>query len=235
MPSIRPSTWAGTPATMSAGGVPSRAGQLRRTRSWLPPMPPEVTTTAWARELEVPDRRLAAGRARRAPRRGRQHPAAHAVDGAALGHQLVDPVAEPQGHQPRATASRTRRTNGSTHARAGAPGDVEAGHRVAVPRRRARRRARPSRRPGRTGRPARAARPASRRRRSRRRPRPTRGASGPRRPVEPAVPSQSCQARSRQSLTPSRRCSGESTRNSPPKRPERLPAEGLLPAPGRPG
>ena len=55
MPSIRPSTCAGTPATMRAGGVPSRSGQARRTRSWLPPMPPLVTMTACARDLEVAD------------------------------------------------------------------------------------------------------------------------------------------------------------------------------------
>jgi hypothetical protein len=33
---------------MSAGGVPRRSGQAARTRSWLPPMPPEVTIVAAA-------------------------------------------------------------------------------------------------------------------------------------------------------------------------------------------
>ena len=54
MPSIRPSTCAGTPVTMSVGGVPSRAGQLARTRSWFAPMPPEVTITAWADSSNAP-------------------------------------------------------------------------------------------------------------------------------------------------------------------------------------
>ncbi len=43
---MRPSTYAGTPVIMRSGGVPRRLGQLARTRSWLPPMPPEVTMTA---------------------------------------------------------------------------------------------------------------------------------------------------------------------------------------------
>jgi hypothetical protein len=45
---IRPSTWWGTPEIIDFGGSPRRCGQLRRTRSWLPPMPPEVIRTACA-------------------------------------------------------------------------------------------------------------------------------------------------------------------------------------------
>ena len=42
-----------------AAAAPGRAAPASsaRTRSWLPPMPPEVTITACARELEVADRR----------------------------------------------------------------------------------------------------------------------------------------------------------------------------------
>ena len=40
--------------TICRGGLPRRAGQLARTRSWLAPMPPEVTTTAWARRSKSP-------------------------------------------------------------------------------------------------------------------------------------------------------------------------------------
>ncbi len=41
-----PSTKSGTPDSMNFGGVPIRSGQFLRTRSWLPPMPPDVTITA---------------------------------------------------------------------------------------------------------------------------------------------------------------------------------------------
>jgi hypothetical protein len=54
MSSIRPSTWAGTPVSMLAGGVPSVEGQYCRTRSWLPPMPPLATTTAGAVSSKSP-------------------------------------------------------------------------------------------------------------------------------------------------------------------------------------
>ncbi len=54
MPSIRPSTCAGTPESIFSGGVPSRSGHWARTRSWLPPMPPEVTITAWALSSKAP-------------------------------------------------------------------------------------------------------------------------------------------------------------------------------------
>jgi hypothetical protein len=63
MASIRPSTCSGTPQIIRSGAGPSRSGQVARTRSRLPPMPPEVTITAGAcssnsptrtRELRVP-------------------------------------------------------------------------------------------------------------------------------------------------------------------------------------
>jgi len=54
MPIIRPSTCAGTPDSMLAGGVPRRSGHAARTRSWLPPIPPEVTMTACARNSNSP-------------------------------------------------------------------------------------------------------------------------------------------------------------------------------------
>jgi len=63
MASIRPSTYSGTPQIIRSGAGPSRSGQFSRTRSKLPPIPPEVTITAGAcssnspasvRELRVP-------------------------------------------------------------------------------------------------------------------------------------------------------------------------------------
>ena len=134
------------------------------------------------------------------------------------GHdELVDPVPEPQtSRRPGSTASRTRRSNGVDHAGPGAPGDVEPRDRVAVPGREVA----AALGPADHGEQAHAlrvqpgallaggevdvrlgpfARPVVLRSRS-----------------NPAVPSQSCQARSWESLIPIRRCSGESTRNSPP-------------------
>ena len=131
MPSIRPSTWAGTPATIVLGGVPSRAGQALRTRSWLPPMPPLVTITACAAQLEVADLVAVVGRPRSAPsgssvpparrrrprrRRPGRRPGAGSEADPAARDVLADPPLERL-----------------DHARAGAPGDVEARHRVAVP------------------------------------------------------------------------------------------------------
>ncbi len=53
--SMRPSTWAGTPATMSRGAAPSRSiGQCLRTSAWSPPMPPEAISTAPARTSKSP-------------------------------------------------------------------------------------------------------------------------------------------------------------------------------------
>ena len=73
------------------------AASCARTSSWSAPMPPEVTTTAWARSSNSPVTsrlvRHTAGLAGRG-----QDAAADADDGAAVGHQLVDAVAEPHGH-----------------------------------------------------------------------------------------------------------------------------------------
>ena len=63
MASMRPSTCSGTPEIIRSGAGPIRSGQFSRTRSGLPPMPPEVTITTGAcssnspvtvRELRVP-------------------------------------------------------------------------------------------------------------------------------------------------------------------------------------
>ena len=129
--SIRPSTCAGTPESIFAGGSPSRSGHFSRTRSWLPPMPPVVTTTAWARSSNSPaSSRLvsspAVGRARR------QQLAAHAGDGAAARR----PARRRGGGSAARPAARDRLAHPALerrhHAGAGAPGDVEARHRVAV-------------------------------------------------------------------------------------------------------
>ena len=113
MPSIRPSTWAGTPATIVFGGVPSRAGQALRTRSWLPPMPPEVTITACARSSKSPTstRLLALPRSTRvgsrtAPRTPTTVPPS--TTSSSTRCRKANRI------RPVATCSRTRRSNGAT-------------------------------------------------------------------------------------------------------------------------
>ena len=204
--------------TISRGGLPRRAGQLARTRSWLPPMPPEVTTTAWAAEVEVADGLAVGGHAARlawrgrAPRRARRRrrrprsPARRPGGGTAPTPDRPGRHRAPVGR----TAPRTPGPVPQVMWKRGTELPCPRGAPVAAlgP---AHDREEPHAR-------ARAARPASRRRRTRRRRAAQRRAhrsSSCR--SKPAVPSQSCQARSRLSLTPIRRCSGESTRNSPPK------------------
>jgi hypothetical protein len=66
IPIIRPSTCAGTPEIIVAGGGPSRAsGQFFRTRSKFAPIPPEarMTTSASIRKSPVTSRELSAPRA----------------------------------------------------------------------------------------------------------------------------------------------------------------------------
>ena len=99
MSSIRPSTYAGTPVTMKPGAVPSRSGQYRRTISWFAPMPPLVTITACARQLELADRLAVRGHAAGRVVVG-QHRAAHAGDGAVGDHELVHPVPVVERQQP---------------------------------------------------------------------------------------------------------------------------------------
>jgi hypothetical protein len=64
MASIRPSTDAGTPLSISAGAEPIPVGQFARTSSWFPPIPPLATMTAGARTSKEPivSRLLAAPR-----------------------------------------------------------------------------------------------------------------------------------------------------------------------------
>src|SRR6266545_3074872 len=212
--SIRPSTCAGTPATIVLGGEPSRDGQLRRTRSWLPPMPPEVTITACAcsskspvstRELAWP-RSMSDG-SRILPRTPSTTPPVVTSSSTRCRNLNVT--------SPRATASRTRRSNGST-----TPGPVpqvrwnrgtELPWPVAVPSPRS---AQPttgkirwpiSRSQARFSPCAKCTYASAHRR----------GQWSSSR-SNPALPCQSCQARSNESLMPSRRCSGVSTMNSPP-------------------
>ena len=117
---------------MRRGGLPIRAGQFARTRSKLPPIPPEVTITAWASSSKSPT----AVRELRAPR------------GTADGSSTVPRT--PPTTPSVTTSSSTRCRNAAvalpcTHCLAhparerfdeggaGAPGDVEARDRVAVP------------------------------------------------------------------------------------------------------
>src|SRR3984885_13389186 len=191
--SIRPSTWSGTPESIRSGGLPSLSGHACRTSSWLAPIPPEVTITAGALISNSPTgvRELASPRATE------------------LGSSTVPatPASVPpfdvsestwwrnfRVTLPRATASRTRRSNGSPPPGPGPParGRPPRGPdaRTARPRRGRRPRrcesAEPSSRAGwqdsrharaipgseRTGRPGHRAIGASRRRQTRRRPPP---------------------------------------------------------------
>ena len=178
--SIRPSTCAGTPESMCAGGSPSRSGQFERTSSWLPPMPPVVAITAWARERELAGR-LAVCRPRRArPRWARascRHAGHGAVGGGAARRRGGGSAARRARARPR---SRTRRSNGST-----TPGPVpqvmwKRGTELPWPVGEVAAALRPARGWAASACPARAARRASRRRRSRRRPRPSAAAIRPR-------------------------------------------------------
>src|SRR5258706_104755 len=71
-----PSTWSGTPDSIRAGGVPRRAGQYLRTRSWSAPMPPLVMTTAGARSEKGPSRTRELGAPRSASSGSRRAPIA---------------------------------------------------------------------------------------------------------------------------------------------------------------
>ncbi len=130
MPIMRPSTCAGTPATMCFGGSPRRFGQFCRTSSWLPPMPPEATMTAWARRLKSPITLREELTPRCADRL--ENGTADAVDGAVGNAKRIDPVAELEGEQsarlrfPRAPFERL------DHAGAGSPADMKARHRIAM-------------------------------------------------------------------------------------------------------
>jgi hypothetical protein len=98
---------------MCPGASPSRSGHILRTSSWLPPMPPVVAITACAERENSP----AGSRSLACPRRTE------------LGASTVPdtPLTAPSvvvssstrwrkrsSTRPRATAARTRRSNGST-------------------------------------------------------------------------------------------------------------------------
>ena len=169
------------------GGVPSRSGQVARTRSWLPPMPPEVTITAWARAART---RRPATRELRPPRAAAarlEHRARARRHGAAV--VTISPSTRCRNRSPTRPASTPPRDpplEGLDDPGPGAPGDVEAGHRVAVPVGQVAAALGPADDREATAPPCRAARTASRRPRSRRRPRPTGAASGPRARSKPA-------------------------------------------------
>ena len=214
------------PLRRSARGARASAA---RTSSWSPPIPPEVTTTAWADSSNSPS----GVTVRRDPARRRvrrEHRPAHAGDGTVGAHEVVDPVPEPRldpsGRHVRPHAPLERRDDAGTRA----PGDVEPRHRVAGPG---------------GGVPA-ALGPADDREQPQAllvQPRPllarrevdVRLRPAPRpvvlRAVEPgrALPSPAS-ASSAESLMPIRRCSGESTRNSPPNDHQACPPRSASPS-----
>ena len=120
------------PRSCGAAARPRRSGQLRRTSSWLAPMPPEVTTTACARSSKSPttSRELASPRARAL---GSSTSPATPSTAPPVESQPVDAVAEAQLDQPAALGLAHAPDERLEQARAGAPGDVEARDGVAGP------------------------------------------------------------------------------------------------------
>src|SRR3954469_15182417 len=199
---------------MRFGAGPSRAGQFLRTSSWLAPMPPEVTTTAWAATSNEPTsvRELASPRATPL---GSRIPPRTPVTTPPVTTRSSTRCRNRRSIRPRSAAARTRAMNGPT-----TPGPVpqvmwnrgtELPWPVAVY-------------PPRSAQPTTGKKPMpcclsqarfSPAANSRYASAHCRGQWSESR-SKPAVPNQSCRASSRESCTRSRRCSGESTRNSPP-------------------
>ena len=235
--SIRPSTCAGTPVTIRFGG----GAQPRR-----PVRPDQVVVAADAAggddhrlraQLEVADRHARADASPRSTCRRLQHRAADAVDRTAVGHAARRPGAGTGADHPAGCdGSRDPSLERLDHAGAGAPGDVEAGHRVAVPVGARSRRARPSRRPGSSATPCACSQdrfsPAAKSTyasahcrgqwSSRSRSKPAR--------AQPVLPGQVERV-----LDAHPALLGRVDEEQPAERPERLPAEVLLRAPGRAG
>ena len=131
MPIIRPSTCAGTPESMRAGGGAEPRRPASRTRSWLPPIPPEVTITACARNSNSPaavrDDGVAARRRRSARGWCPDTPStAPSGDG-----ERVDPVPEPELDEPGLGRRPDPPLERLDDPGPGAPGDVEPRHAVA--------------------------------------------------------------------------------------------------------
>src|SRR5215218_3358305 len=104
--SIRPSTCAGTPESMCAGGSPRRCGHFARTSSWLPPNAARGRDDGLGGERERPGLRPVGGLS--APHgAGRQDGPVDLGHGPAIRDELVDPVAEAQLYQ----ATRGRRAD----------------------------------------------------------------------------------------------------------------------------
>lgn len=124
MSSMRPSTYSGTPVIIDFGGVPIRSGQYRRTTARLPPIPPLVMMTAWARSSKSPTASRLDGAAARGVVGGKKC-AAHAHDCAAVEDQFIDAMAVVEGDQ---SASGGRKEGGVGEgfddAGAGSPGDA---------------------------------------------------------------------------------------------------------------
>ncbi len=203
--------------TISAGGVPRRSGQWRRTVSWSAPMPPEVTITAWAvssnspaaSRLEATPRGESSG-ARTVPRTPRAVPPSTTRWSTRWRWWKVS--------SPSRTACFAYRTNGSTtpvpvpHAMWNRGTELPC-----PPARRSPRSAQPT--VGRKVMPCPASQdrfsPAAHSTYARAQRTAQESSSSVR--SKAALPRQSFQARSKESLTPRRRCSGESTRKRPPK------------------
>ena len=95
-------------------------------------MPPEVTTTAWPPYSNSPTTSRLLCDTPGGPVR-REHHAAHPGDRTVGAHELVDPVARPVEHPPGRDVLAHLALERRDDAGAGAPRDVEARHRVAVP------------------------------------------------------------------------------------------------------
>ena len=98
---------------MRSGGRPSLEGQASRTSSWLAPIPPEVTITAWAPSSNSP----AGVRELGCPRETELGSSTVPATPASAPPFRVSESTRWRNFsvtRPRATPSRTRRSNGST-------------------------------------------------------------------------------------------------------------------------
>ena len=227
MASMRPSTWAGTPREHRArAGCPcarartsARGRGCRRCRR--APRPPP----ALAARSRRPRRGCSASP--RPAASGCEHCAAHADDGADSTISSSTRCRNRNSTRPAATPACTRRDERREHARAGAPGDVEARHRVAVAGRGVAAALGPADDGEERARPSRAATRASRRRRTRGRPRPSARPQSSSSRSNPALPNQSCGELERV-LHAHASLLGGVDEEQPAERPVRLPAEARL-------
>ena len=216
----------GTPESIRRARRRAAPGQFRRTRSWLPPMPPEVTMTACAAELEVADHRpRSSARPRPTSLGSRTSPRDPGRPRRRRRSARSTRCRNRSSTRPRATARRPAAR--TARARPGPVPQVmwKRGTELPCPLALVAAALGPAARPGRADALRLAARRASRPRRTPRRPRPTAAASGPPAGRSRRCPASPARASSAESLTRSRRCSGRVDQEQPAEGPPGLAAE----------